>query len=626
MKSFFKKKTRLSAFWTVLIYLGLSAAILAITVYLQPGSVTNTVKNFLRDPRLLALNLFPIMAVLAIAYAVLGNIFFAGSLTSVVFNALSLINLIKVECRKDPLVPPDFGLLNEAVTATGEYQLNLHPGRIALIAAFAVLLFVLGLRLKRRPKLWKRLVIFLLAAGLFFGAMKTCYPSKDLYMDMIGKIDGLTYTNVPKVFDETGFVYCFLHNFGLYEVEKPEGYDRTEAEAWAKETAQSAGTPKKANVIFVQCEAYSDVFDSPVFTYSPEDNPMYWYHQVEASPRAFSGRIVVSNFGAGTANTEFDVLTGMQTNMLNSTPTSALRVVHKNVSTIARTFQSQGYDSWFMHPGERWFYNRESVYHYFGLDNQTFREDFSQLSYKGGWPSDDCFRQELIREYEAQTAASDAPWFAFTVTVQNHQAYPWSKYSERVPDAQLSISVSDEAMENLSVYAEGIRDSSKMLWDLTEYFDGRDEPVLLVFWGDHLPAMGANFGAYREIGLTTGDESNVDSALDTYATPYVIWANEAFDRAYGFQKRVDALDMGADDRISDIYLGELVYELLDMQGTDAYFDYLSQARRTLPVICMGRYALPDGTLTDTLTPDQQAVEDKLHKWTYYRVVDERMTE
>lgn len=625
MKRVSKNRKSLPALWAFVLYIVISLAILAVTVYLQPGSMMNTFRNFLHDPRLLALNLLPIMAVFAFFFALFGNLFFAGSVTSVIFHALSLINLVKVECRKDPLVPPDFGLLGEAVTATGEYQLNLHPGRIALIAAFAIVLFVLGFKLKSRPKAWKRLVIGLVCVGCMTGAMMTVYPSKDLYMDMIGKIDGLTYTNVPKVFDETGFIYCFTHNFGLYEVEKPAGYDRAEAQAWASGTAASTGTPVKANVIFVQCEAFSDIYDSPVFTYAPEDNPMYLYHQVAESPRALSGRIIVSNFGAGTANTEFDVLTGMQTNMLNSTPTSALRVVHKNVSTLARVFRKEGYGNWFMHPGERWFYNRESVYHYFGLDNQTFREDFSQLSYKGSWPSDDCFRQELIREYEKQTA-SGVPWFAFTVTVQNHQAYPWSKYSEKLPEAQLSIPVSDEAMENLSVYAEGIRDSSKMLRDLTGYFDGREEPVLLVFWGDHLPAMGANFGAYREIGLTTGDESNVDSALDTYATPYVIWVNEAFDALYGFRSRVDALDMGADDRISDIYLGELVYELMDMQGTDAYFDYLGEARRTLPAICMGRYALPDGTLTDSLMPEQQAVEDKLHKWTYYRVVDERVTE
>ncbi len=626
MKRASEKQRRMSLPRVIVLYIAISLAILAVAVYLQPGSAVNTLKNFLRDPRLLALNLLPILAVLGLFYALLGNLFFAGSLTGLIIHALSLVNLIKVECRKDPLVPPDFGLLGEAMQATGEYQLNLHPGRIALIAAFALVLFVLGLRFKRRPKAWQRLVLGLAAVGCMAEAMATVYPSKDLYMDMIGKIDGLSYTNVPRVFDETGFLYCFVHNFGLYEVEKPAGYDRAEAELWASETSNSTQTPVKANVIFVQCEAYSDLYDNPVFTYAPEDNPMYLFHRAAESPRALSGRVVVSNFGAGTANTEFDVLTGMQTNMLNSTPTSALRVVHKNVSTLARIFRRQGYGSWFMHPGERWFYNRESVYHYFGLDYQTFREDFSQLSYKGSWPSEDCFRRELIRYYEMQQELSDAPWFAFTVTVQNHQAYPWAKYDFRVPDVQISVPLSDAALENLSVYAEGIRDSSKLLWDLTEYFDAQDEPAILVFWGDHLPALGANFGAYREAGLSIGDESSLQSALDTYSTPYMIWANAAFDEAYGFQSRVEALELPAGDQLSDIYLGELVYELLDLEGSDAYFDYLGRARRALPVICMGRYALPDGTLTDKLTPDQQAVEDKLHKWTYYRVVEERVTE
>ena len=342
MKRVSKNKKSLSAFWTIVLYVLISLAILAVTVYLQPGSAVNTLKNFLRDPRLLALNLLPILAVLGLLYALLGNLFFAGSATGLIFHALSLVNLIKVECRKDPLVPPDFGLLGEAIQATGEYRLDLHPGRIALSAVFALVLFLLGLRFKSRPKAWKRLVSGLLCALCMAGAMMTVYPSKDLYMDMIGKIDGLSYTNVPRVFDETGFVYCFLHNFGLYEVEKPAGYDKAEAAAWASATAASAQTPVKANVIFVQCEAYSDLYDNPVFTYAPEDNPMYLFHRVAESPRALSGRIVVSNFGAGTANTEFDVLTGMQTNMLNSTPTSALRVVHKNVSTLARTFRRQG--------------------------------------------------------------------------------------------------------------------------------------------------------------------------------------------------------------------------------------------------------------------------------------------
>ena len=624
MKSFFRQKRKLNLPWTILLFLGISLAILLVSFYLQWGSTLKLLRNIVRDPRLLILNLFPIMAVLGLLYALLGNLFFAGSVTALVFHLLSLIDLIKVECRKDPLVPPDFALLGEAMQATGEYQLDLHPGRIALIIAFALALLLLGLILKRRPKILSCILLALAAVGCMTGAMLTVYPSGDLYLDVIKKVPGLTYTNVPKVFGETGFVYCFLHNVGMYKVEKPTGYEKAEAEAWASHPDAPGGEPVKANVIFVQCEAFSSVFDEDVFSYAPEDNPMFLFHQVEQGPRAVSGRVVVSNFGAGTANTEFDVLTGMQTNMLNTS--SALRTIHKNVSSLARVFGSLGYENWFMHPGDRWFYNRESAYHYFGLHNQAFNDDISPLIYKGRLPSDDGFRQELIREYEEQMASSDSPWFAFTVTIQNHQAYPWSKYETRVPDAQVGVAVSDDALETLSVYAEGIRDSSQMLWNLTEYFDGRDEPVILVFWGDHLPTMGANFSVYRELGLQIGDESDLNTAIDTYTTPFLIWGNKAFDEVYDFRARAQALELPTGERISDIYLGALVYEILDMQGTDAYFDFLGHARRTLPVICMGRYVLPDGTLTETLSPEQQAVEDKLHKWTYYRVIDERVTD
>ena len=96
MKRVSENKKSLSAFWTIVLYVLISLSILAISVYLQPGSAANTLKNFLRDPRLLALNLLPILAVLGLTYALLGNLLFAGSVTGLLFHVLSLVNLIKV--------------------------------------------------------------------------------------------------------------------------------------------------------------------------------------------------------------------------------------------------------------------------------------------------------------------------------------------------------------------------------------------------------------------------------------------------------------------------------------------------------------------------------------------------
>ena len=72
--------------------------------------------------------------------------------------------------------------------------------------------------------------------------------------------------------------------------------------------------------------------------------------------------MVVPGFAGGTANTEFDVLTGMQTMALSASTTSAMRVVNRNLDSLFRVFGNDGYETAFCHPGDNWFYNRENVY------------------------------------------------------------------------------------------------------------------------------------------------------------------------------------------------------------------------------------------------------------------------
>ena len=626
MRKFFQNKQSLSPICRLILFCLLAGFIFLTCVALQAGSVTNTLSNFLHEPTLIALNLFPILIVLGVLTLLFGNVFWAGSLTALVFHLLSLVNLIKIECRKDPLVPPDFSLLNEAMTATGEYQLDLHLPILGAILLFSLLLFLAGFKWKGRIKRVSiRVTVCILLIALFLGAMAEIYPSADLYRDMVASVEGLSSSNVPAVFDEIGFLYCFLHNYNLYETQTPEGYDQARAEAWSKEQLAPLVEPCPADVIMVQCEAFSDVFDLPAFAYSVDQNPLALYHRIADSEQAISGHIVVSNCGAGTANTEFDVLTGIGTKWLNENSTSAFRLVHRNLRSIGRLFSAQGYKLWFMHPGQRWFYNRESVYNYLGFSDQCFLDKIEGVyPKKGYYISDEGFGTCLRDRYEAYKQSSDSPLFAFTVTIQNHQSYSWKKYPDRPPVAPMHTAVSPEAQEALSVYAEGVRDSSLLLFSLTEYFDRKPDPVVLVFWGDHLPAMGKNFSVYHEIGMSVGDESNPTAALETYSTPFVIWVNRAFCERYDFTARKSSLEFRNGSSISDVYLGELLYELTGLAGNEAYWDYLAQARRVLPVICGEYFVLPDGTITSSLNAEQQAVLDKLRQWAYYRFAAERV--
>lgn len=624
MKRLFAKKVELSPLWTALLWLALGCFILVVCTALQPGPVLKTLQNFLHAPKLLILNLFPVLVLLGVLTALLGNLFWAGSASSLLLGLLSLVNLIKVECRKDPLIPADFGLLREAVVATGDYQLDLHIPYLLVLLGISLVLLLLGFKLKTRLRPWLRIAAGLVLAGLFAGPMLTVYPSYDVYYKASKSVPGLQRYNVAAVFNETGFLYCFLHHYRLYDVPAPEGYDSAEAQAWNDAPRQSP-EPPTTDLVFVQCEAFTDLFDLPVFDYPEGENPLALWHSVRESGQALSGHIVVSNFGAGTVNTEFDILTGVQTASMNNT-SSALRMIHKRTASLARTFGSFGYTRWFMHPGQSWFYNRDSGYEYLGFEDRSFLEDFSgsDEELKGIYISDRAFGEALTARYEAHKAASDAPWFAFTVTIQNHQAYTWTKYPERPPEAPLRQAVMAETLETSSVYAEGIRDSSRLLFDLCAYFNEQEDPLLLVFWGDHLPAMGKGYDIYRELGRNIGDDLDAASAIDTYTTPFLIWANRAWLEEHELAEAAAALELPADGRISDVYLGELVYELCGLSGSDPFWDYLGQLRRQLPVMCQGRYVLADGTVTEALPSDLQALVDKLQRWYYYRVAEERV--
>jgi phosphoglycerol transferase MdoB-like AlkP superfamily enzyme len=608
------KRLRLHAGLTVFLVFAASVLIALVCLWLQPGSLREALQIFWQQPRLIFLNWFPALVFTAVLYFLIGNVFYGSAISGGIMAVLSYINLLKIEGREDPLIPSDIGLFREALNAAGEYQLYMHWDKVAAIALLVACAVVLGIFIKTpAPKLRWRLLSAALSVAVFIGAVHFVYRDTDLYNSFT-----VPYAyNIPSVFNTLGFNYCFLYNYNMYPIDKLDGFSKSEVEDWIEESADTspAVTP---NVIMIMCEAFSDLADEPMFAYDDETDPLAAFHQVADSDRAISGHIVVSNYGAGTANTEFDVLTGMQTNMIGVGTTSAFRVVRKETKSVASLLAADGYNTFFMHPGQSWFYNRTSVYQRLGISDQVFIEAFDESDYKGTMISDAAFLDELEADLQTRLIESDAPLFTYAVTIQNHQSYGYSKYGFEPDEVPLTVSVSDSSMESLSVYMEGIRDSSEMLLQLTEYLDTIDEPTVLVFFGDHRPNVGT---ACTELGLTYNQNATPEETVDTYATPYVIWSNEAYAEAIDLQAAYDALSLPENGYLSDNYLGAVVMQLIGRSGQDSYMDFLNELRLTLPVVRVreSTYCLADGTFTDTLTDEQAALVDKLAKWTYYQL-------
>ena len=588
-----------------------------VTLALQQGSLLATLSAFWAEPILFVLNLWPVAALALLFYFLLGNAWYGAGLTTLIWGLLSYINLVKVDARGDPFVPGDILLLTEGMEAVGSYQLNMHWGKLALLLGLSLALILLGTGVKSaRPRLVIRLVAALTVVAAFGTTMAFLYPDSELYDPM----EGPNRANVPAVYEAFGFPYCFLHNFNLYPVDKPPGYNAQEAASYEDTYREAEAAPETApNILMVMCEAFTDLPNQAAFTYTGETNPIAAYNRL--AEQTLSGHLVVSNTGAGTANTEFDVLTGMMTNRIGTGTTSAFRVVHRNIDSIPRMLTQAGYRTFFLHPGQNWFYNRESVYSYLGITDQVFQDAFSRSDLVGDWISDAGFLRVLKESLEARQG--DTPLFTYAVTIQNHQSYGAGKYGY-VPDPpQTDIALSDAARTYLSVYFKGLQDSAAMLEELTEYLDSLDAPYLLVFFGDHQPNLGGHYLAYRELDPNYGSTDTVEETLQPYTVPYLIWGNAAYRQDHDLLAQAQAWNLP--ETISSHYLGALTCQLAGYQGHDGYFDFLNALREQLPVSSVYGYQLSDGSYTDTLPDDLQSLEDIRWKWQYYRLMEQPLS-
>lgn len=609
-------KIRLPLWAALLAAVLLSGGITLLALWCQPNALRAVLVQFKAQPLLIVLNAMPVGLLVLLFAALFRNVFFSASLVNLLVCGLSIANRVKIEVRDEPVFPRDLGLLKEVGSAMSSYEIQLPYRAILLVVCVTLALLLLGVLIGCKPFPAARLRGWtgrlLGAAGslaVLAALVLTVYASNDLYNSF--HVSNPYY--VPAVFNELGFPYCFTHHFTTYPVDRPEGFSKSATEDW-EHTAVAETGAEPVNVIMVMNEAFSDITDHEIFAYDETNDPLPNLHALREDPHALTGHVVVPGFAGGTANTEFDVLTGIQTNALSATTTSAMRVVNRNLDSLFRLFAADGYHTSFFHPGDDWFYNRENVYHWLGAEETMFIDQMAEPEYKGRWVTDR-YAAELIEAEFEETAASGKPLFHYTTTIQNHMSYTLDKYGEgyEYPDVPLHRPVSDSVRTLLQVYAEGARNADAMLGRLRDYFAGREEPVVLVFFGDHLPYLGDDQLGYRELGFTDSPDWET---LHAFETPFVIWANDAAADALDWEAAASRLELAPS--VSASFLGAAVAELTGHET--AWTVFLNQLRREIPVV-QKNAALRDGRVVDLTLLDDALPEmlSKWRQWSYYKL-------
>ena len=556
-------------------------------------------KSYFTRPLLLTLNLLPPVLLAWLGYFLFGRCW-CGVLVSALFGAgLPLVNYYKVMLRGDPMLASDILLFRTAKGIIRHYTFDLTaPVLFTLAALLAALLFsVFLLRrggLPARTRVLGAAVCLSLAVGLYFGA----YTNETIY----SKTANNSLINVwsdNEVFLSRGFAVSFLHSVPEMFPEKPEGYNKREAEALLAQLPDAdISDDRKVTVVGVMLEAFCDLTDLDALSGLSAVQEVYApWHALEE--RSLSGDLLTNIFAGGTVDTEWGFLTGE----------SQHDKYRSAVGSYVRYFDAQGYATHYAHPGYGWFYNRENVNEYLGFQQSIFTENgFGELvdPVTAAWHSDRQLVDYLLRDLDA---AGGAPLFSFAVSYQNHGPYD----TDSTPHAYVSArqtGLSEESCNIINNYLNGVKETIGEYVRLTQELERRDTPVVLVLFGDHKPWMGNGGSVYAELGVDF-DVSTLTGFRNYYSTPYLIWANSAAKRTLG------ADFIGDGGEFSPCFLMARLFDECAWDGPG--FMQLSRTMREIsPLVHERELFLQDGVLTSILNDTDRSLYLSFLGAQYYR--------
>lgn len=317
------------------------------------------------------------------------------------------------------------------------------------------------------------------------------------------------FGNIAFAYEDYGLPYCFsasLFNTGISE---PNGYTKKamakiDKDGELNQTVASRSSDELPNIIVVQLESYFDVANAEFFTTSEDACPnLHNLYQNYSN-----GYFKVPSVGAGTANTEFEVLTGMNLRYFGpgEYPYKTYSKKHPTESA-ATALASLGYGTHALHDNTGNFYSRANVFNNMGFDTFTSKEFMNVLqTTENGWAKDEILTQHIMEAMDT-TKQED---FVFTVSVQGHGNYPETQVIEN-PKIKVE-GIEDEALKNKwEYYVNQVYEMDQFVGDLIKAVEERNEPSVVVFYGDHLPTMGLKAEDLKSRYL--------------YNTNYVIWDN-----------------------------------------------------------------------------------------------------
>jgi len=460
-----------------------------------------------------------------------------------------IVNFAVLGFRTTPFTGNDLRLLTSVLSIIPIY---LNPLQIILVGILSVLL--LGsivyafMKFSKTPLQMKNALFTLCCAIILLMGTSTLAEKTE-------SVKG-NFTNIGQAYQEYGFAYCFTISIIDRGIDTPETYSVEAVEKVIEEIEEKDSVPingysdyssqnklirdavtnlfqslkikyddyqalnntiettineipmqmksQPPNIVMVQLESFFDVNYIKDYDFSSNPIPNF----VELRSKYSSGFLTVPSIGAGTANTEFEVLSGMSLKYFGAGEYPYKTILkEKPVESICYNLDDLDYKSHAIHNNTGTFYSRNSVYPNLGFDSFSSIEYMNDVEYNPlGWAKDNVLEDEILKAL----SATDKQDFVFAVSVQPHGKYPNVMIDEE-QHITMTGDIDESEIAAYEYFINQLYETDYFIGSLIDQLEKSNEPTILVLYGDHLPSM----------NLQNEDLMNNDK----FQTEYILWSN-----------------------------------------------------------------------------------------------------
>ena len=430
--------------------------------------------------------------------------------TALVWLILGVVEYMVIKERTQPFCSVDILMLKDAFSLMTVYyswtKIIVIFSASFLAIALVIMLFA---RLPRRrrfnfPRSLAAFVGFVLLTAMVaaLGVRGGALPAK--------------FDSLVDAYDDYGFVTCFTFTFGRQGIVRPEAYSAETVAEILDDIGEEDGDElvypvfgaddnlAHPNIIFVQLESFFDVGTVVGGAYSADPTP--WFNRL--CSRFPSGTLYVPTIGGGTANTEFEIITGLNLDFFGAGEYPYNTILQDTTcESMCYNLKEYGYAATAIHNNSASFYGRDRVYPNLGFDRFVPLEYMEDVKYTPlGWAKDAGLTDEILAALQT-TAERD---LVYCVAVETHGKYA-ETYEPKPGDIEVLSLPEAIPLAPFQNFINALPGTDAFLRGLTLGLLKFDEPTVVVAYGDHLPAL--------EL------ENDLLSTGSIYASRYVIWNN-----------------------------------------------------------------------------------------------------